>query len=156
MLESVKIENVLDGVQVGVDGFAFAVSKADGTFAYYPNENTVGKLATECGMTEDELRDGYSDYITVNGEELYAASAETSDYYVFAAGPDGTLMAERGPLTVATGGVALVCFVIIFGLMVLEPLPKQLAGEKAAEKDEKTTGAPTWSTSPWAAAPCAP
>ena len=79
---------------------------------------------------------------TVNGEELYAASAETSDYYVFAAGPDGTLMAERGPLTMATGGVALVCFVIIFGLMVLEPLPKQLAGEKAAEKDEKTDGRP--------------
>ena len=26
-----------------------------------------------------------SDYITINGEQLYAASAETSDYYVFAA-----------------------------------------------------------------------
>ena len=140
LLESVKIENVLDGVQVGVDGFAFAVSKADGTFAYYPNENTVGKLATDCGMTEDELRDGYSDYITVNGEELYAASAETSDYYVFAAGPDGALMAERGPLTMATGGVALVCFVVIFGLMVLEPLPKQVEGERGAEKDEKVDG----------------
>ena len=121
VLESVQIDHVLDGVQVGVDGFAFAVNKSDGTFAYYPNENMVGKLATDCGMTEAQLKDGYSDYVTINGEQLYAASAETSDYYVFAAGSDGALMAERGPLTAATGAIALVCLVVIFCLMVFEP-----------------------------------
>lgn len=123
LLDSVQIGSVLDGVHVGVDGFAFAVSKSDGTFAYYPDANTEGKLATDCGLTEDQLKDGYSDYITVNGERLYAASAETSDYYVFAASSDGALMQERVPLTIATGGISLACLAVIFCLMVFSPRP---------------------------------
>lgn len=114
LLESVQIDHVLDGVHVGADGFAFAVDKSDGTFAYYPDANTAGKAATACGMTENQLTDGYSDYITVNGEQYFAASAETSDYYVYAVGSDGALMAERVPLTVATAGIALVCLAVIF------------------------------------------
>ncbi len=38
-------------------------------------------------------------------------------------GTDGALMAERVPLTVATAGIALVCLVVIFCLMVVEPKP---------------------------------
>ena len=127
LLESVQIDRVLDGVHVGSDGFAFAVSKSDGTIAYYPDANAIGKLATDCGLTEAQLKDGYSDYITVNGERLYAASAETADYYVFAAGSDGALMAERGPLTAATAGVALVCLAVIFLVMIVEPEVKPTA-----------------------------
>lgn len=123
LLESVQIDHVLDGVHVGADGFAFAVDKSDGTFAYYPDANTAGKAATACGMTENQLTDGYSDYITVNGEQYFAASAETSDYYVYAVGSDGALMAERVPLTAATAGIALVCLAVIFCLMVVEPKP---------------------------------
>lgn len=142
LLESVQIENVLDGVHVGADGFAFAVNKSDGTFAYYPADNMVGKLATDCGMTDDQLKDGYSDYISINGEQLYAASAETSDYYVFAVGPDGALMEERGPLTIATGGVAIACLVVVFCIMVLEPRPKPGSQAEAAEKDEGVDSRP--------------
>lgn len=142
LLESVQINNVLDGVQVGVDGFAFAVNKADDTFAYYPDDNMIGKPVTECGMSEAQLKDGYSDYITINGEQLYAASAETSDYYVFAAGPDGALMAERGPLTAATGGIALVCLAILYCLTVCEPAAGAKGRAASAEPDEKGEGRP--------------
>ena len=38
-------------------------------------------------------------------------------------GADGALMTERVPLTVATAGIALVCLVVIFCLMVVEPKP---------------------------------
>ena len=142
LLESVQIENVLDGVQVGVGGFAFAVNKADDTFAYYPDDNMIGKPVTECGMSETQLKDGYSDYITINGEQLYAASAETSDYYVFAASPDGALMAERGPLTAATGGIALVCLAILYCLTVCEPAAGAKGRAASAEPDEKGEGRP--------------
>ena len=135
LLESVQIESVLDGIHVGANGFAFAVSKADGTFAYYPNENMLGRSAVDCGMTEAQLKDGYSDYVTINGESLYAASAETSDYYVFAVTPDGALMGERGPLTAATGGVALACLGVIFCLIAIEPAPGPAAKVAAAGGD---------------------
>lgn len=135
LLESVQIDHVLDGVHVGADGFAFAIDKSDGTFAYYPDANTVGKAATACGMTENQLVDGYSDYITVNGEQYFAASAETSDYYVYAVGSDGALMAERVPLTIATAGIALVCLAVIFCLMVVEPKPGADQAVASARKE---------------------
>ena len=37
LLRSVQIDHVLDGVKAGSGGFAFAVSKADGTISYYPD-----------------------------------------------------------------------------------------------------------------------
>ncbi|MDM8300254.1 mechanosensitive ion channel domain-containing protein [Collinsella tanakaei] len=134
LLEIVQIGNVLDGVQAGVDGFAFAINKSDGTFAYYPDDNMVGKKATDCGMAEDELKDGFSDYITINGKQYYASATETSDYYVFVAGTEGALMNERAPLTITTGVVALVCLAIVFCLLTFDTTMP--AEEQTAEGNE--------------------
>ena len=137
LLESVQIDHVLDGVQVGTDGFAFAVSKADGTIAYYPDQNTTGKDAANCGITENQLRDGFSDYITVNGERYYASVSETSDYYVFVAAGEGALMAERGPLTIATGAIALVCLIVVFALIAIEPSSRIYAAVGSLEDEDR-------------------
>ncbi len=137
LLESVQIDHVLDGVQVGADGFAFAVSKADGTIAYYPDQNTTGKDAAACGITENQLRDGFSDYITVNGERYYASVSETSDYYVFVAAGEGALMAERGPLTIATGAIALVCLIVVFALIAIEPSSRIYAAAGSLEDEDR-------------------
>lgn len=120
VLESVQIDRVLDGVKVGTDGFAFAVNKADNTLAYYPDENLVGKSVLDLGMTEGQLKDGFCDYLTVGDNQYYASSGETNDYYVYAAGSEGELMAERGPLTLTVGAVALACFVVIFLMLSFE------------------------------------
>lgn len=121
LLETVTVDSVLGGVKAGADGFAFAVSKADGTFASFPDERLVGKPALEHGMTENQLKDGYCDYVTIDGATYYASSAEAENYYLYIAGTEGELMAERVPLTAATGGVALVCLVVIFLLLAFEP-----------------------------------
>lgn len=121
LLSTVRIDHVLDGVKAGAGGFAFAVNKDDGTIASYPDASLVGKKATKVGLAEHQLRGGYDDYITVNGATYYASSIETDDYYVYVAGPEGELMAQRGPLTAATGAVALACLVVIFFLVSFEP-----------------------------------
>ncbi len=137
LLESVQIDHVLEGVQAGADGFAFAVNKSDGTFAYYPADHMIGKVATECGLTENQLKDGFADYITVNGKTYYASATETDDYYVFVAGSEGQLMSERGPLTVATGVIAAICLIVTFGLLTLEPANAAMVERTATEKDGK-------------------
>ena len=121
LLASVQIDSVLDGLKSGADGFAFAVSKSDGTFASFPDQRLVGKPALEHGMLESQLKDGYCDYITVEGVTYYASSAETDGYYLYIAGTEGELMAERVPLTLTTGGIALVCLAVIFLLLAFEP-----------------------------------
>lgn len=139
LLATVQLDNVLGTVQAGADGFAFAVSKADNTFAYFPDTRLVGKSAIEHGMTEAQLKDGFCDYIDIAGARYYASSAETDDYYLYIAGTEGELMAERVPLTLATGGVALVCLVVIFLLLAFGPR-RSISAVKApdAEADADT------------------
>jgi moderate conductance mechanosensitive channel len=120
LIDSVKIDKVLDGVKVGSEGFAFAINKSDKTFAYYPDSKLQGKSALDYGMTEKQIKDGYSDYLTINGKTYYAASAEQGDYYLYVAGPEGELMAARGPLTLATAIIALICQLLIFVIVAFE------------------------------------
>ncbi|OZG61960.1 small-conductance mechanosensitive channel [Bifidobacterium lemurum] len=132
LLTSVEIDNVLDGVQVGKDGFAFAVSKSNGRLVYFPDSLVQGKKATAVGMTEAQLKGGYSDYLTIAGTTYYASSVETSDYYLYVTGGDSELMAERLPLTLATAGIALVCLLLVFLILAFERDPKARAKKVAA------------------------
>ncbi|HIT44817.1 MAG TPA: mechanosensitive ion channel [Candidatus Aphodovivens excrementavium] len=120
LLSTVQINNILDGVKVGQNGFAFAVNKADGTFAYYPQSELVGRDARAYGLTDAQLKDGYSDFTTVDGQTYYATSFESGDYYVYVAQPESELMTERVPLTVATAVSGLVCQIVIFVLVTFE------------------------------------
>ena len=131
LIKSVKINRVLDGVKVGSDGFAFAVNKDTGKVAYYPNDKVQGKKATEVGLTEDQLKDGFSDYIEVNGETYFANCVETGDYYVFVAGSEGELMSERGALTLATAGISALCLVAIFLVLSFDTAGDALAARVA-------------------------
>ncbi len=141
LLKSVKIDHVLDGVKVGSAGFAFAVDKASGTVAYYPSDKVQGKSYEDAGLTKDQLKDGLSDYITVGGQTLFANCVETDDYYLFVAGPEGELMAERTPLTVATAAVAAVCLLAVFLVLTLEA-GAATAGEAAAVAGAGASAAP--------------
>ena len=121
LLATVQIDTVLDGVQAGAGGFAFAIDKDDETFAYYPDEMVQGKAATDMGLTENQIKGGYDDYLTIDGETYFASSVETDDYYVYVAGPEGELMSQRIPLTVTTAGIAVACMVLVYALIALEP-----------------------------------
>lgn len=132
LMKSVQIDHVLDGVKVGSEGFAFAVSKGDGTVAYYPNAKMIGKTADDLGLTKAQMKDGFSDYITVGGETYFANCTELSDYYLFVAGPEGELMAERAPLSATTGVIALVCLAFVFMVLSLE-----LSEEAVAEAEAR-------------------
>ena len=120
LLDSVQINKVLDGVKGQSGQFAFAINKSDGTFAYFPDSNLVGKSATSCGMTDNQLKDGFCDYLTIDGKTYYASSVEQDNYYLYMAGTEGELMSTRGPLTLATAGISFVCLALLFLILVFE------------------------------------
>ncbi len=121
-LEStIDIATLLDDVKVGSNGFSFAINKADDTFAYFPiNDYIVGDSVYDHGITEEQVADGYTDYITIDGEKYYVSSAETDDYYIYLAGTQTELMNERGPLTLVTGIISLICLIVVFLLLIFE------------------------------------
>lgn len=120
VLQNVQIDKVLDSVKVGASGFAFAINKSDDTIAYYPAAKYIGQTYDKIGLTEAQVSDGFSDYITIGGSTYYANCAETSDYYLFVAGDEYELMSERVPLTIVTAVNALVCFALIFAILTLD------------------------------------
>ena len=61
-------------VKVGSGGYVAAVDLTDNTIAYDIDETKIGSPASELGMN-NALKDGYSGYITVNGETMYAFSS---------------------------------------------------------------------------------
>ena len=125
LLSSVQIDTILDGVKLGQGGFAFAVNKSDGAFAYYPDEKLQGTSAVSAGLDESQLKGNFSDFLTINGTKYYASSFETDDYYVYVAQPESELMTDRVPLTLATGANGVVCQIIIFLLVTFEIRRKQ-------------------------------
>lgn len=138
LADALQIDRVLDGVKAGTSGFAFAVNKDDVTLAYYPDPMVQGKDATKIGLTEDQLTGDYNDYLTLEGQTYYAASVETSDYYVYVAGSEGELMSQRIPLTITTGIIALACMALIYCLLTLEPASGTMAARLVS--DDKGDG----------------
>ncbi len=122
MEASVDIDSILDDVIFGTSGFAFAVNKADDTFAYFPlDEHAVGESVYDHDLTAEQLKADFNDYIVIDGTRYYASSAETDDYYIYLAETVDELMSERGPLTVVTAVIAAICILIIFLLVIIEP-----------------------------------
>lgn len=72
----------------------------------------MGKKASEIGLADEHLADGFSDFIYIDNQKLYASCLETDDYYVYVAAPEDSFMHQRVPLTIATGIIAAICFVI--------------------------------------------
>lgn len=119
LLKNVQIDHVIDSVQVGNGGFAFAVSKDDGTIVYYPDDRVQGKNATDVGLTQEQLKGDFNDYLTINGQKCYASSVETDSYYVYVTSTEGVLMAQRGPLTLIVAIVSFICQLLIFLLVAI-------------------------------------
>ncbi len=122
MASSVEIDTILDDVVFGTNGFAFAVNKEDNTFAYFPlDEHALGESVFDHDITEEQLKADYNDYITLDGVRYYASSAETDEYYIYLAETVDELMTERGPLTLVTAIIAIICILITFLLVIIEP-----------------------------------
>lgn len=138
---SLDLAGVLKGIRVGTNGFAFAVNKADNTFLYYPEEKYIGRSAVEYGMTENQLRDGYCDYIKLGSTRYYGSSLETDDAFVYVVVPERELEGERGEISLASAGVSLLCLVIVCLLFSLSKreLPKP-DGEDAAGAEADGNG----------------
>ncbi len=140
MESSIDIDSILDDVVFGTSGFAFAVNKADDTFAYFPlDEHAVGESVLDHDITEEQLKADFNDYITIDGVRYYASSAETDDYYIYLAETVDELMSERGPLTLVTAIIAIICIVIIFLLVIIEP-KKTIRVLNPSEEDEDSGG----------------
>ena len=137
-LAATQLNVLLDGIRPSAGGFAFAVSKADGSFSWYPQERMVGKSAAAYGIQEAQLADGYIGYVTVNDQHYFGSTLETDGDYIFVVSPLDRLNGTRLPVALLCTGACLVFLVIAFLLLTLRwadgRKPRSRMRVKAAEE----------------------
>lgn len=136
ILKSTRISSILSSIRTGVNGFAFAVTKENKTFAYYPEEKMIGRSALEYGMKEKQFRDEYCDYITVGSGEYYGSSLETDDYYIYVVVPAEELSGSRIGTTLASAGASFICLFLVFLLLSFDSLSAAPGGVKKGREDD--------------------
>ncbi|MDC7291518.1 mechanosensitive ion channel [Blautia schinkii] len=134
-LATTELSSVLKGVKAGVNGFAYAVNKEDQTFSYYPEDKLVGRSALEYGMQENQFRDEYCDYITVDGQRFYGSCLETDSDYIYVVIPDDEMTDNRLPVALATTGASLICLMVVFILLTFGVRTKEQKTERNVKKD---------------------
>ena len=75
--ETSSWKSVLENVSVGLEGYSFVISAKDYTFLYHPDEAMIGLDALDAGVRVEDLEDGGSCWMTVNGQELYCGVPTT-------------------------------------------------------------------------------
>lgn len=130
LMENMQIDKILDGVKVGVHGFAFAVDKENHNFDYYPVHKLIGRPATEYGLSDEKFKDGYSGYMTIENQRYYGTAKETAVDFVYITVPETEIMEERIPLTLASSALSLFFLVIIFFVLAFDVKKETINSKK--------------------------
>lgn len=109
-----SVSSVFSGISVGLSGYAFAVSHQDYSFLYYPDEELIGMDALNAGFDAAQLKDGYSGWVTIEGQELYCSSHLIGDVYAVCAIPRSEINASR----LSTVAVTLLTFFVVVTLVI--------------------------------------
>ncbi len=105
--ETSSWKSVLENVSVGLDGYSFVISAKDYTFLYHPDESLIGLDALDAGIRVEDLEDGGSCWMTVNGQELYCGVVKADDVYILCA-------VTRGEINSANAITVIVVLFVFF------------------------------------------
>ncbi len=136
--ETSSWKSVLENVSVGLEGYSFVISAKDYTFVYHPDETMIGLDALDAGVRVEDLEDGGSCWMTVNGQELFCGVIRADDVYILCAVSRDEINSAN-PITVIL--VLFVCFaalalVALYALLLLQEERR----DGTAESDYKYFG----------------
>jgi|GEM_PF-346539 len=132
-LSATELSNVLGKVRIGSGGFIFSVDKESKNISYYPGNRKDGKSASDIGITDQEMKNGYNDFLTIDGKNYLAYCAEGVSNYIYVAVPEDRLMANRMPVTCISSALCLLLIAMMELLLLYVP---ELQYRKAVKADD--------------------
>lgn len=93
--ENYSFESALSNYTSGSEGFVFAIDKESGVFLWHPNERMLGKTAAVYGLKENEMKDGFTGFITLNGTDHFTSCSEFDGRLIYAADPESSVYSYR-------------------------------------------------------------
>ncbi len=112
-LDSFSLKSILNRIQPGRNGFVFAIDPSTNTFSSFPDEGLIGKNALEYGMTENQIKDNFCDYISINGSVYYAATDRIGKNLIYFAVLKKDLLAGRLPISLQISVLVFVLFLTV-------------------------------------------
>lgn len=112
-LDTFTLSATLERIQPGKGGFVFAVDMETKKFICYPGGDLAGRDAMEYGLTENQIKDNFCDYIQINGATYYAATDVIGTNLIFYAVPKGNLLQSRIQFGIVSAACAAVLFLLI-------------------------------------------
>lgn len=131
-------KSILSNVNVGLNGFTFAVSSQDYTFLYHPDEQMAGKDSLNAGLDVEELEDSNYTWLTIGGERFYCGvkKIDADNAYVICAVPEKEITASRN---ITVGIVLFIFFVVITVIIVYALLIMQEQESRIGEDQDDDT-----------------
>lgn len=119
-VSSIDIGAVLRNIEIGTNGFCFAVDNETKDFIWHPDNRKIGKNALDYGISEDAFVSGVSEYITMDNGMYYTTVEEIDDNYIFLAIPQSEIGGQRLKIAIVTTLFSLVALGLIGIMAVVE------------------------------------
>lgn len=117
-LQTTGLSNVLSTIAVENGGSLIAVDKETSTIVYCPDEALIGSPASDYGLTDGAMVDGYTGWQTLGGESCFVTSLKHGDTFLFVAVPDKAVNASCLAMTVIATLSSLIVLMMIAVLTV--------------------------------------
>ena len=105
-------DSILENVNIGLNGFAFAISAKDYTFLYYPDDRLSGMDSLTNGVSVETLEKDQFAWMTIDGQKLFCGVTKVDDVYIVCAITSEEILASRNTT------VAMILF-IYFAVLTL-------------------------------------
>lgn len=134
-LETTSLKRRLEAINIGQNGFLFAVKEETGEFSAYPDADQVGRTASQLGISAAALADGYSGFQTLDGITYFINGIlyQNTDY-IYVAIPVSVIYRNR--LT-ATAEVTLVSGILMLAIMAMLACSRNPQKERLEEEQEE-------------------
>ena len=110
VLKSFSLEEILGRITPGNNGFVFSVDLETKKFNSYPQEDMVGRDAMEYGLSENQIKDNYCDYISIDSIPYYTVTDVIGNNLIYYTISRVDLLRRRFPVCAIMTAIAAALF----------------------------------------------
>ncbi|MCH4206246.1 MAG: mechanosensitive ion channel [Solobacterium sp.] len=126
-LKANSLSNSLNSINIGQNGFLFAVDQDSGTVSSYPSASFENKNASVLGISSAALTDGYSGIQNLDGEAYFLNGFLYNTDYVYTAIPLSTIYASRLSASLEVTLVSAIIILVISLFITVSPKQSEKA-----------------------------
>jgi len=133
-LDTTSLARRLGSINIGQNGFLFAVNQETGAFSAYPDADQIDRTASQLGLSAAAMSDPYSGFQTLDGTEYFVnGMLYQNSNYIYVAVPVSVIYRNR---MAATAEVVIVSGILMAILMIMLACSRHPQEERLEEEQD--------------------